>query len=143
LVDLVGGQAGPAAGGRADVALSALRAGEVVVRAGLGPRECYELGGGVAAGVGDVLGSAEGVPVDQRFVGVGDVDVAVGDVADVGGVVEDAVDGVRPSPGTAHPDSSGSSPPCPMSLLPSSSPYRRAPANVDSGGRALGAVVPP
>jgi len=48
----------------------------------------------VAAGGGDVAGAAEGVFVDQRFVGVGDVDVAVGDGADVGGVVEDPVDGV-------------------------------------------------
>jgi hypothetical protein len=49
---------------------------------------------GVATGVGDVLGESEAVAIDQGFVGVGDEDVAVDDVADVGGVVEDAVDGV-------------------------------------------------
>ncbi|KIR64597.1 hypothetical protein TK50_02815 [Micromonospora haikouensis] len=49
---------------------------------------------GVSSGVGDVLGALEGGPVDEGFVGVRDVDVAVGDVADVGGVVEDPVDGV-------------------------------------------------
>nr|WP_229789896.1 hypothetical protein [Pilimelia terevasa] len=50
------------------------------------------MGGPVCAGVGDGLGLGEGVAVDEGGVGVGDVDVAVGDVAGVGGVVEDASD---------------------------------------------------
>ncbi len=48
----------------------------------------------VAARVGDLLGVLEGVAVDEGFVGVGDEYVAVGDVADLGGVVEDPADGV-------------------------------------------------
>lgn len=48
---------------------------------------------GVAAGFGDLPDSSPGVAVDDGFVGVGDDDVAVGDVTDVGGVGEDAGDG--------------------------------------------------
>ena len=36
----------------------------------------------VATGFGDVAGLVERVAVDEGFVGVGDVDVALGDVAD-------------------------------------------------------------
>lgn len=48
---------------------------------------------GVGAGFGDVADAAPGVAVDQCGVGVFDVGFAVDDVADVGGVVEDAADG--------------------------------------------------
>src|SRR5439155_791081 len=66
------------------------------------------LGLDVSAGVGDVLGAAEGVPVDERLVRVRDVDVAVGDVPDVGGVVQDPVDGVSgPGPAGAVGDAAG------------------------------------
>jgi hypothetical protein len=54
----------------------------------------------VGSGVGDAAGLVEGVTVDEWFVGVGDVDAAVGDVAGVGGVVEDPGDGVA-GPGFA------------------------------------------
>jgi hypothetical protein len=47
---------------------------------------------GVGTGVSDVADAAPRVTVDECFVGVADVDVAVDDVAGVDGVVEDAAE---------------------------------------------------
>jgi hypothetical protein len=79
-----------AGGGGADELVSACRAGDqpgqVVVADAHRP-----LGAGVGPAGGDLTRLAPGLAADQRLVGVLDVDVAVGDVAGVGGVGDDPV----------------------------------------------------